>query len=133
MRHPDRERCRHIAKERRFAFQDFDLRMSVLALGSWNYFPTEFVSDEMQSITNTQNGKSKREHALVRRWSIVVVHRASPPGKNDSRRTTGLNFIKRSRARPAHRQDAPCPNPARDNLRVLRAKVRDHDGPGFQD
>src|SRR5437588_12354797 len=133
MRHPDRQRCRQIAKERRFAFQDFDLRMSVLALGSWNYFATEFVSDEMQSITNTQNGKSKREHALVRRWSIVVVHRAWPPGKNDSRRTTGLNFIKRSRARQDHREDALFPNPARDKLRVLRAKVENDDGLGLHD
>src|SRR2546423_1850244 len=133
VRHPHRKRCRQVAKERGFAIQNLDFGVSILAFWPGNNFSTQLVSNEMQSVADAQNGNAQRKDTLVGRGSVIVVHRTRAARKNDSSRMVALDLVEWSSAGEYDREDALFANPARDKLRILRAKVEDDDRLRFHD
>ncbi len=59
--------------------------------------------------------------------SVFVVHRRRSAGKDDSDWRVAANLLQRSIARKYYGKNILFPDAARDELRILRAKVEDNE------
>ena len=131
MRHPDREQFGQSLKKLRVGFLDLDFGVAILALSGGTHFAAERVHHELQSVADAEHGDAKIEDSLVGQRRVFVVHRRRPARKNDPHRRVAANLFQAGVERQNDREDFLFADAARDQLRILRAKVEDNDGLGF--
>ena len=127
MRHPHRLPLRQSRKQHRLR-DNIDLRMPILALIRRPDLAAQRVHHELQPVTDAKHGQPQLEHARIRRRRIFVVDRPRRAREHNPSRSAALHLIKRSRAGEHHRKNILFADAARDELRILRAKVEDYDG-----
>ena len=114
-------------EQRSVVAQQFHLGVTVLALVSGAHLAAQLVHHELQAVADAQHRHAKMEHALVRRRRVGVIDRRRPARQHDARGMIALNFIERSGAGQDDGEDVVFADAARDELRILRAKVEDDD------
>ncbi len=129
VRHPHRQRTLQSLEQRRVnrRAQQFHLRVAVLALVGGAHFAAQLVHHELQAVTDAQHRQSEMQDALVRRRRVGVVDGRRPARQHDARGRVALDFVERGGAGQDDGEDVLFADAARDELRILRAKVEDDD------
>ena len=128
MRHPDIERRGQAGKQRDFlAGHDRHLGRAVLALVRGAYFAAQMMGEKLQAITDAEDRQSQGQHVRVRGRRIRVVDRAGASGEDQPDGMMRLDFGDGSGAGKDDREDILLSYAARDELRVLAAKIQDDD------
>ena len=104
------------------------LGMAVFPLYARTHFAAKFVSNELQPVANAEHGHSHGKDAFVGRRCIGIVNRAGPAGKNDADRVVILDFRQRGGTRQNGGENVLLADAARNQLRILRAEIKDDDG-----
>src|SRR6516162_900429 len=81
---------------------------------------------QLDSITNPQNGKSQFEDLRIQLRSIGSENAGRTSGKNNAARACFADLLRTHTKRQDLRVDAAFPDPARDYLGILGAKVQDN-------
>ena len=131
MRHPHRQRPAQALEQRSVVAQQFHLGVTVLALVSGAHLAAQLVHHELQAVTDAQHRHAEMQDSLVRRRRIGVIDRRRPARQHDAGGMIALDFIEWSVARQDDGEDVQFADAARDELRILRAKVEDDDRLGF--
>ncbi len=126
MRHPNRLPFRQALKQHRLG-DDVNLRVPVLSLVRWPHFAAESMHHELQAVADAEHGQPQSENLRIRRWRIFVVDRPRRPREHNAGGRVALQLIKRRRTGEHHGKNILFADAARDELRVLRAKVKNDD------
>src|SRR3954463_5637186 len=102
--------------------------MTVFALGRRTDFSAELVGDELQPVANAEHRLVVMEDAVVNLGSIGVVNGTRSAAEHDPGRVVALDLVPGSVARQHDGEDVELADAARDELRVLGAKIKDNDG-----
>src|SRR5665213_3560009 len=102
--------------------------MAVFALFSRMHLAAERVHHVLQAITNAENGNAQVEYALIGNRSVFVVNRGGASGQNNSYRRITANLGQRRIAGKDNGKNVLFTDAARNQLRILSAKVEDDDG-----
>ena len=94
-------------------------------------FAAERVDHELQPVADAEHGHAEFEDVLIGVGRAFVVDGERPPGENDAYGRVAANLGERGVEREDDREDLVFADAARDELRILRAKVEDDDGLGF--
>ena len=97
--------------------------MAVFALGRRLNPTAEVVDDEMESITDAQDGDSKLEEFWVGCGRVGIEDRRRTTGEDEADGFQGLDFSERNRAGQHDRKDVLLANAAGDELGILRAEI----------
>ena len=84
-----------------------------------------------KSVADSEHRNAQLEDSGISGRSIFVIDRRWTAGKNDADRRITSNLIKLAIAGKNDGEDILFADAARDELRILRAKVEDNDGLGF--
>ena len=109
------------------AAQQFDLGVAVLALVGGAHLAAQLVHHELQAVADAQHRQSEMQDALVGRRRIGVIHGRRPARQHNARGRVALDFVERGGAGQDDGEDVLFADAARDELRILRAKVEDDD------
>ena len=126
VRHPHGQLFRHALKQHRRR-DHIHFRVPVFALLRGTHLPPQRVHHELQAVADAQHWDAELEHTCVRGRRIFVVHRPGRARKNDSHRPIALDLGQLGVTWQHDRKNILFPNTARDQLRVLCAKVQDDD------
>ncbi len=132
VRHPHRELRRQVFKQPR-ARLDLYFRMAVFALAGGAHFSPEGMCHVLQAIADAKNRQAQAEHARIGDRRVFVVYRGRSAGKNQSHGRIAADFLQRRITRQHHGEDLQFTDAARDELRILRAKVEDNNGLSFHE
>src|SRR5450755_1848159 len=102
--------------------------MTVFALFSRMHLASEGMHHVLQAIANAENRNSQIEYALIGDGSVFVVHRRRAPRKNDAHGRVTVNLRERGVTREDYGENILFADAARNQLRILSAKVEDNDG-----
>ena len=127
VRHPHRQRTLQAFEQRRVVAQQLNLRVAVLALVGGADFAAQLVHHELQAVADAQHRQSKMQDALVGRRRVGVIDGRRPARQHDARRRIALDLVERCGAGQHDGEDVLFADAARDELRILRAKVEDDD------
>jgi hypothetical protein len=86
------------------------------------------MRNELKAVTDAQQGDPLLQDARVCRRSIGIVDRARTTGKDQTSRSIGTDLLQRRSAGQHNGKNTHLPDPAGDQLRVLRAKIEDDNG-----
>jgi len=131
MRHPNRKLRRQSLKKLRVGLLDLDLGMPILAFRSGAHFAAEGIDHELQSIADTEHGEAKLEDTFVGVRSVLVIDRRWTARQNNPDGMVAANLFERGIEGENDREDFLFADAARNQLRILRAKVKDNDRLGF--
>ncbi len=127
VRHPDCQWPLQTFEQRGIAAEQFHLRVAVLALVGGAHFAAQLVHHELQAVADAQHRQSEVQDALVRWRRIGVVDGRRPAGQHDAGRMIAFDFVEGRVAGKDDGEDVLFADAARDELRILRAKVEDDD------
>ena len=102
--------------------------MAVLALVRRTHFSAEGVHHELQSVADAEHGQAQLEDARVGGGRVFVVDRPRGSREHDADGRVAFDLVELGRAGEDDGKNILFTNAARDELRVLRAKVEDDDG-----
>ena len=91
------------------------------------HLAAQMMRDELQPVADAENGHAQIEHLRIGGRRVRVVHRAGAARQHDADRLVRLNFFKGGGAGQHSGKDVLFADAARDQLRVLRAKVQNDD------
>ena len=128
--HPHLECWRQPGKERRCGVFDGDFGMSVLALGRRAHLAAQVMHDEVETVADSQHRNVQREDLRVGCRRVQIVNRGWPAGEDDSQRLVRLNLGERHSAGQNNGKNVQFANSPRNQLRVLRTKIKDNDSLG---
>ena len=121
------ERATESLEQHAVIAQKFDVGVSVLALVARADFATELVGHQVQAVADTKNGQAEMQDLFVHRGCIGFVDRRRASGEDDAGGRVTLDFFQRSGAGEDDGEDVLFADAARNELRILRAKVEDDD------
>ena len=124
VRHPHRQFFCEPLKQNRFR-DNIDFRAAILALVRGAHLAAQRVHHELQSVADAEHGHAQLKHARVRGRSVFVINRPGRAREHDARRRIAFHFVELRRARQHDRKHILLANAARDQLRILRAEVKD--------
>ncbi len=104
-----------------------DLRVAVLALVGRPHLSAQLVHHELQPIADAENRQAEVQHPLVCRRRVSVIYRRRPAREHNPAGVVALDFFQGCGARQDDGEDVLFADAARDELRILRAKVEDDD------
>src|SRR5438552_10991922 len=102
--------------------------MSVLALLAGAREAAQLLRHVMQAVADSQDRFAKSEDTLIGDRCIVGVNGKRPTAQDDADRRILLDLIEVRGAGQDDGKDLQFAQAARNQLRVLRAKVEDDDG-----
>ena len=80
----------------------------------------------MHAVANTENRNARRQNRWVAHRRISVVNGTGTTGQNHSRRFIGADLFHGGGTWQDRAEHLLLPNPPRDQLRVLPAKIQHH-------
>ena len=125
--HPDVHFMRQIGEERRGAVFEGDIGVAVLALGARANLAAEIVHDEVQAVADAKHGQAQLEHGGVGHGRVSVIYRRGTAGEDDAEWLVGLDFRKWGSTGKNDGKDVLFADAAGNQLRILRAEVKDND------
>src|SRR5579859_1869773 len=99
---------------------------AVLAAACWFDMAAKSVRNPLHSIANAENRNVLQKHGGIAFWRVCGVNGIWPARKDDSRRFELADFVNGSGARQDGAEYFLLADAARDELRILPAKVQ-HD------
>ena len=106
---------------------DLNFRGAVLPMFRFFDFAAKMLRHELHAVADAQDRHAQMQHAVVSGWCVGVVDGTGATGEYDAGGRVALDFVERSRAREHDGEDILFADAARDELRVLGAKVEDDD------
>ena len=121
--HPDRL---DLGQSRmQFAAKDFQFGAAVLAGAGVRDGPAERLRHGLKPVADPEHRHAEVEHRRIKLRGPVGVDTGRPAGEHERQRITGLDLLDRGGVRDDLRKNPCLPNPAGDQLRVLRTEI-DH-------
>ena len=129
--HPDRQRLRQPAQQRRVAALFAPLRdqrgRAELALAARRDAPAQAMRQLLHPVADAQRRQAAVQRPVRRARRVRVMHRRRPARQDDPPRAQPRNLLARRRGRRELAVDIQLAHPPRDQHRRLRPHVHDHD------
>ena len=103
-------------------------RVTELTLPRAPHFPAEHVGHQLHAVADAEHGRAEVEQRRVALRRALVRDALRPAGEDDPHRISGAQRLERRVERHDLGVDRQLAQPARDELRVLRAEVQDENG-----
>jgi len=127
VRHPHRH-LRWQSFQQHGTVEDIHIGVAVFALYAGPHLAAELVRNELQPVANAEHRQPERQHLGVRRRGVGVIHRARPAREDDADRVIAFDLRDGSGARENGGKDVLLANATRNQLRILRAEIKNNDG-----
>jgi len=126
--HPDVEVLAgpHVAK-RPDRFDHLDAGRAVLAVCRAVDLAAQQLGHELEAVADAKHGDAELEDLGIDHWGAGLLDAVGAAGEDDSLGPEGADLLERHRAGVDLAVDVQLPDPAGDELRVLRPEVEDQD------
>ena len=123
VRHPDLRGSGNAFKQRAFR-NGFDFRLAVFTGFAARHIAAERKHGQLHSVADAENRQTQVENLRITFRRAVLIDTGGTAAENDARRGFFADFFRRCPERNDPAVHVAFPNPARNQLTVLRAEVK---------